>query len=330
MLAGFRQDGKILPYALPLKGGEGHERGSQQSDSCKNYARLYVKSKGIRFVQTLAPLSKHGSLVGMSAFSFQRAVWKFTGADRVRYLNGQVTNDISKLTEEIALYAAVCTHKGKMDGDVWVRSEGDVIYVDADIELRDTLGPRLEKYIIADDVEVEDLSEALYLTHYLDLPSSVEGSTVKSFRLGQWGTDLWSTSSSEGDSNDGGAARVRIGNGFPLWGVDMSEDTLPPEVGFEHFGIKYDKGCYIGQEVISRLKSIGRTNKELRVIQFPSESLPEFPHTTEAGVVTSGFIKEGFVTGLAKVARKLFPEEGGTFKVGEVTVNEPASWKVLS
>jgi len=57
---------------------------------------------------------------------------------------------------------------------------------------------------------------------------------------------------------------IRIEHGVPRWGCELDENTLPPEAGLDRTHIDFHKGCYIGQEVISRLKSIGRVNRELR------------------------------------------------------------------
>ena len=56
---------------------------------------------------------------------------------------------------------------------------------------------------------------------------------------------------------------LRIEAGIPRWGRELDENTLPPEAGLERTHIDYAKGCYIGQEVISRLKSIGHVNRRL-------------------------------------------------------------------
>jgi folate-binding protein YgfZ len=57
---------------------------------------------------------------------------------------------------------------------------------------------------------------------------------------------------------------LRISEGVPRWGLDLAEDTIPVEAGLEERAISYTKGCYIGQEVISRIKSVGRVNHHLR------------------------------------------------------------------
>ena len=95
----------------------------------------------------------------LTAVLSPRALWRLTGPDAARYLNGQVTNDVASLADGHACYAAVCTAKGRMEGDVSIALQGGAFYLDADPILRESLGARLEKYLIADDAVFEDVSD---------------------------------------------------------------------------------------------------------------------------------------------------------------------------
>ncbi len=94
-----------------------------------------------------------------------RALWQLSGPDRERYLNGQVTQDVAALAEGEAGLAAVCTAKGRMEGALWIARQGDAYFLDADPALRESLGARLEKYLIADDATFEDISDSWSLSH---------------------------------------------------------------------------------------------------------------------------------------------------------------------
>ena len=59
------------------------------------------------------------------------------------------------------------------------------------------------------------------------------------------------------------AEAIRIAQGVPAWGAELTEGMLPPEAGIETSAISYQKGCYIGQEVISRIKTAGKLNRKL-------------------------------------------------------------------
>src|SRR5438132_11997745 len=80
------------------------------------------------------------------------------GADCLRFLNGQLTNDVRKATETTALEACVLNAKGKMDAHLFAHVQSDSFFLDADLALQATLQGRLERYIIADDVQIEDVT----------------------------------------------------------------------------------------------------------------------------------------------------------------------------
>src|SRR5436309_10659443 len=96
-----------------------------------------------------------------------RVKLRVSGADCVRFLNGQLTNDIRAASESRALEACILNAKGKMDAHIFVTGRADSFLLDADAELRGSLPPRLERYIIANDVRVEDLTEQLSILHVL-------------------------------------------------------------------------------------------------------------------------------------------------------------------
>jgi len=105
-----------------------------------------------------APHSSPRATVLVWDFS-DRTQLVFRGLDRLRYLNGQLTQDLKKLTPIRALPACVTNAKGRLQADVWVSLGEDVLIVDAAPELREILAARLERYIVADDVTLEDCRE---------------------------------------------------------------------------------------------------------------------------------------------------------------------------
>ncbi len=64
--------------------------------------------------------------------------------------------------------------------------------------------------------------------------------------------------------NDDAAEAWRIVSGVPRWGAELDENTMPAEAGVEERAVSYTKGCYIGQEIVSRVKSVGHVNRQLR------------------------------------------------------------------
>ncbi|MFT4546692.1 MAG: folate-binding protein YgfZ [Verrucomicrobiales bacterium] len=237
-----------------------------------------------------------------------RTVLRLSGGDRERYLNGQVSNDVRKLSGENAIAACVTTLKGKLDALVHITTLDEAFLIDSEIELREPLHARLDKYIIADDCELEDVSDDWRLVHVLGRIET-EHATRKSERFGQPGTDIWLPTDSEIPTDidlltPAASESLRIRNGVPKWGAELTPDTLPAEAGLDATAVDFHKGCYIGQEVISRIKSVGRVNRQLRCLRVNGGSAtpgqPLFSGETKVGQLTSvsgeaavGYIKRG-------------------------------------
>ena len=199
------------------------------------------------------------------------------GNDRLRFLNGQITNDIHKAAPGKAITACVLNAKGRLDAHLFLSIDSDSVAIDAEPELRETLHPRLERYVIADDVEIEDVSDRLSIFHVLtetppDLPDNCRAITANRFRKAGW--DIWFDAvrhdevfarlSAKIAFCDADCAEVfRIEQGIPRWGREMTSEIIPLEAGLEESCIDYEKGCYIGQEIISRMKMSGQRNKRL-------------------------------------------------------------------
>jgi folate-binding protein YgfZ len=228
------------------------------------------------------------------------ALWRLSGPDRVRYLNGQVTQDVTALPEDQAHLAAVCTAKGRMEGAVWIAAHGDAFYLDAAPGLRDTLGPRLEKYLIADDAQFEDLTETWSLRHVFGAGSPeipAEAFAIRHARFGLPGHDVWMPGDQPvvvGEAVDEEIVEtLRIEHGLPRWDAELTTQTLPPEGGPRMLdAISYTKGCYVGQETIARLKSIGHVNRTLVLLRsasaaFPARGAKLIADGKEVGTVTS-------------------------------------------
>ena len=203
-----------------------------------------------------------------------RTVLRVTGDDRLRFLNGQITNDVRKAGEAVAVEACVLNAKGKINAHIFVSAAPECFWVDADPELREALPARLERYVIADDVQIEDVTDQFSLFHVLaeESPAPEFGRIVSARRFADLGWDIWSEPTRPDAERlstafsflDSAAAEVmRIEQGIPRCGLELTEDIIPIEANLEERTIDYQKGCYIGQEVISRIKMSGQTNKRL-------------------------------------------------------------------
>jgi len=280
-------------------------------------------------------LAEHAALresAGVLDLSFRSRIC-LTGADRARFLHGQVTNDVNRLRAGEGCYAAITTAKGKMESDLNIYALQDELLLDFEPGLTQKISQRLEKFIVSDDVQVVDVAplygllsvqgpkaaEAINaLGIFPELPAKeFQSVKVSDAMLGEIylmnqsrGFDLFVPTDSLGTVADkliaaakslGGRACgwdaleiARIEAGLPRFGADMDESNIPLECGIESRAVSYQKGCYIGQEVINRIHSIGHVNKELRGLRLADElkSLPAkgdklFHDGKEAGYVTS-------------------------------------------
>ena len=104
-----------------------------------------------------------------------RAKLRLKGEDRVRFLNGQLTNDLTRAQLGTTVYACVLTAKGKLCADLFVTPLPDSFILDCHPDLRESLAARLEKYLVADDVEIVDETDQLSLFHILNpvIPDAV-------------------------------------------------------------------------------------------------------------------------------------------------------------
>ena len=225
--------------------------------------------------EQLQQIEEQGGIVDLSS----RAKFRLTGTDRIRYLNGQVTNDARQASPDRTLYACVTDAKGKIQADVFIHAspEGDALFVDAEPGLRDALGPRLERYIIADDVELTDVTEEHRMWHVFGpAASAVQPGALRSERLGMEGVDLWSPTPPQVACpvlTETEFESLRVIRGIPRYPQELNGDTFPPEAGIESRAISYTKGCYIGQEVLSRIRTTGKMPRQL--VQWRSKALIE-------------------------------------------------------
>ncbi len=225
-----------------------------------------------------------------------RAKWRLSGPDRVRYLNGQVTQDVRQADARRALHACVTQARGRIEGDVFFHAspEGDSLLIDAPAALRESLGARLGRYLIADDAELEDVTEDWQLWHRFG--SGLDGEGLAANRLACAGSDFWLPANAPAPAadplTDDEAETLRILRGVPASPQELNAEAFPQEAGLEDEVMSFTKGCYVGQEVLSRIKSTGRMPREL-VIWVAASGEPTagaelwLPDGTRAGVITS-------------------------------------------
>jgi len=226
-----------------------------------------------------------------------------SGGDCERWLGGMVSNDVAALAEDPSrsgCYAALLTPQGRIVADLHVLRRGDVYWLETRRDAVEAVIERLERYVIADDVQLRDASDEHarvgleggrareVLGVLLGQPIAVAPHCVEDGEIGGEAVAVaafgWSgeeafqlfAPSEAGDrlarillAAEGvvaGTAELlevmRVEAGIPELGVELAEDTLPDEARIGH-AISDTKGCYTGQEVIARLRSRGGVKHRL-------------------------------------------------------------------
>jgi folate-binding protein YgfZ len=256
-----------------------------------------------------------------------RAKIALTGGDRVRWLNGMVTNNIRDLSVGQGVYAFLLNPQGHILGDMFAYNRGELITIDTDSAQAETLLATFDHYIIMDDVEVTNLSEQLTALG-VSGPKSREVLTSAGFPVPEmrslqvesitWqgeectlvrGEDaesesyeiwlapdrvrfLWEALLAAGAAPVGSEALEmrRIVSGIPRYGIDIRERDLPQETE-QARALNFNKGCYVGQEIVERIRSRGAVHRKF-----------------------TGFVAEGM--GTISVGLKV---AGGGKDVGDIT-----------
>jgi folate-binding protein YgfZ len=283
--------------------------------------------KGREVVERTAGIDEDRALrTGAALFDASaREVVRLTGPDRVSFLQGMVTQDVEGLSVGAVADAALLTAKGAMVADARVVKRTDELLLLTEPGYGPAVRGMLERYLISEDAELSDATadfgqlslvgpeaEAL-AAHVLGLgppagatlrPFDASGATGWALPQGLLlpGLDLLVLTEALGAVFDrllaGGASPVgfaavevlRVERGTPRFGADMDEKTIPLEAHLQR-AIHYQKGCYIGQEVIARATFRGHVNRQLVGLRFgettPAARTELFAGDRRVGWVTS-------------------------------------------
>ncbi|MCC7156101.1 MAG: folate-binding protein YgfZ [Bryobacterales bacterium] len=247
---------------------------------------------------------------------------KVTGEDRKRLIHAMTTNHVQQLEPGQFCYAFFLTAQGRILADCTVLCAADHLLIDLEPEVREKILAHLDKYIIADDAYVEDVTAAT--AEIAVVGDGAQPAAAPSFRLrgvAHWVMPLDEKQAfieSLGDLRQLSGEefrRWRLERGIPRYGEDFSESTLVQETQLME-GVHFSKGCYLGQEIVERVRSRGLIHKVLVPVRVEArEALPAgarlLANGKEAGKITSSVYSEalGAVTGLAYV-RNEFAKPG--------------------
>jgi folate-binding protein YgfZ len=256
-----------------------------------------------------------------------RAKITLTGDDRVRWLNGMVSNNVRDLGVGHGVYAFVLNAQGRIQADLYAFQRGDSLLVDTERGQRANVLQLFDHYIIADDVEIADISEKLAaigltgpesravleragiqipdLAHlqFVEVPWSQKAITL--LRSGEearesWQVwiapehvgEFWDALVKAGAQPTGTTALnlFRISRGIPQFGVDIRERDLPQETGLTR-ALNFTKGCYLGQEIVERIRSRGAVHREFSAFAVegsrPEAGAKIIADEKEVGEITS-------------------------------------------
>ena len=240
-----------------------------------------------------------------------RAQIELTGRDRQSFLHNFCTNDIKKLQPGDGCEAFLSSIKGRILGHLLVLCESERLLLDSVPGSDEFIIPHLDRYVITEDVTIRNRSpeladllitgpqaadmlarcgvDAAALEMYAHQTLPLAGAEVSIMRVPFTAAPAFLVIAPAGsvaavwksliDAGATAAARdmfdaLRIEAGFPLYGVDLSDDLIAQESGRTQQAISFTKGCYLGQEPIARLDSLGHANRMLRRLQLEAGPVP--------------------------------------------------------
>ena len=294
----------------------------------------------------MTDLGKHYSWIPSGAV-------RVTGSDRVPFVHGQSTNDVRGLPTPGAQRALILNAKGQIEFDVRIFKRTDDLYLQTAPGLSSAVLERLKRYVVFDDVQLEDISDKIRVVHLTE-PALLEAAAQLGFNpdgpnVQQLKTEIDATlltvkidrglgvgldvhvlaSKAEtlqqwletiGLTQLENLERARILAGIPEAHSDHFLGMLPQETGLE-FAVSYKKGCYIGQEIMARLEARGHTNRNLARI-CSSEKLEAGTElkleNRTVGLVGTSVQHDGRWVALAVIRKEV--DDGAALEVNGKTV----------
>jgi folate-binding protein YgfZ len=279
---------------------------------------------------------------------------RLSGDDRARLLHAMTTQHVQRMRPGDGAYAFFLNAQGRILGDVNIFCFADHFLLDTEPETRAKLYEHLDRYIIADDVTLEDETDKL-ATIAVEGPGA--GAALEAlgaplpaddFSTAAWGDLTVARTNSTGaggffifvptavkadflarlgalpQATEVDARIVRIEHGRPRYGEEITERYLVQETGQLH-GVHFMKGCYLGQEIVERVRSRAQIHRVLRRVEIEGSTLPEPGTKLKVGAADAAEIVSavyspalGKVVALAYV-RTPFAEPGTEIAAGDYT-----------
>ena len=245
----------------------------------------------------------------------RRGVLDVAGADRVAFLQGQLTQDVKAMAPGEARPAAGLTPKGRIVFLARVLALPDTLRLLVPFDAREGILAHLKKYMIFQKVSIADRSGDFALVGLYGPRAAAFAApdgAIPLPREGEFSGELLVPSERLEDCEralaDAGAASVteetaevlRVEAGRPRFGADVDDSHFPDEVGLEA-AISTTKGCYVGQEIVARTRTYGRVNRRLVGFRFPdglvaAGALLKRPEEPEPGKIEQGRVTSALVS----------------------------------
>lgn len=202
------------------------------------------------------------------------SAYKLSGTDRVTWLQGQVTNDLRKLSTDGAIECCLVKPTGQFLSEFTVFDSGSELVVLA--EPGEVFESRVADFVILEDVRLAKVSTGVWSLHGPMIAPEFANRGVPFCRAGEAGFAMTQPPDPDlPEAEEAAWMTISLENRMPVPAWDANERSLPPELGpeFDLSHVSYDKGCYVGQEVLQRIHSRGHVNKVWKVLACPGQVL---------------------------------------------------------
>jgi len=218
-----------------------------------------------------------------------RGKLELTGPQRAWFLHQILTQSFEDIEPGEARDAALITAHGRMVGYMEALATDDTLRLHFEPELIESLPEALQRYVFATQVTIDDVTKDFGLvlvvgSDWEELAHTVapHAAQHRTLSLGVPAGYLWiATDLVDGvlvalsdaglqESAEDELEALRVERGMARWGREMTAKTLPPEVGLDEIAVHYDKGCYVGQEAMAKIRFRGKVNRKLRRLQAES------------------------------------------------------------
>lgn len=264
-----------------------------------------------------------------------------TGKDRLDCINRLTTQQLELMKAGESKLAFITSRKGSIIADVIVHALPDAIWIDLDVTVLQQVIDHILAYVVMEDVEVSDITESTHWlwcigetanelhvesAHSFELPLGLLGMQGKAFATSPKETkQAWDSLLDQGARPVGWYAlnMSRIERSAPIFMVDFDTSNLPHETNMIASRVRFDKGCYLGQEIVARMESLGAPKRKLMKLQMKTDDMPVAGSQiweskevtgTPIGVITSSAISPmgGGVPSVIAMLAKAYVSPGKT------------------